>query len=60
MESGNLVNDKVLKLLPVQKPKIKNGQSCHLRHFEHFDSIYVSNIEDSQILYDTANSIGWY
>lgn len=60
VESGNLVNDNVLKLLPIQKPKIKNADSCYLRHFENFDSIYVSKVEDSQILVDTIQSTGWY
>lgn len=49
-----------MKLLPVLKPKIKNAQNCYIRHFENFNSIYISKIEDSQILVDTIKSTGRY
>lgn len=57
MKSGKFINNEILKVLP-----IRNGDGCILRHFENFDSIYVSNQvhlkENEQILSKVINSIG--
>lgn len=42
MESGNLVNNEILKLLPIRKIPLKTSDSYILTHFEDFNCIYVS------------------
>jgi len=54
------VNDEVLKLLPVEKMRIKNFDTCILTHFENVNHLYVSNALDlKNIEMDIKNMGGW-
>lgn len=61
LKSGCYINDKVLKLLPVEEISIKNHEQCILTHFENFDCLYVSKAleeENSNFIKTLMESTG--
>lgn len=58
LKSGCYINDKVLKLLPVEEISIKNQESCFLTHFENFDHLYVAKTLEKEFLKTIMDSTG--